>query len=338
MNPPDRPNDIAVTVLGGYLGAGKTTLVNHILRSASERIVVLVNDFGSVNIDDALIVAADDDKITLANGCICCSLVDGLAAALEQVRRLDPPPARLVIEASGVSDPASIAAYGHDRGLRLDGVVTVVDAETVRARARDRYVGDTVIRQIVAADLLVINKVDLVSPGDLAEVRAWLAVVSHDRPMLEAVQGEVELTALLGIDPKPQGDAPTGPQNADEIFTTWSITTAEPFNRESLQAVLTSWPADVVRVKGIVRVAGPPGQSDGRVIVHRVGTRLTLTDAGPWTGALSNLVAIGLRATMDPTALDNSARSTIAVSSPSRSHSRPRSDSTNDHAPPLSRS
>ncbi len=83
--------DIAVTVIGGYLGAGKTTLVNHILRTADERIAVLVNDFGDINIDEDLIASQDGDTISLANGCICCSLVDGFSAALATITALDPP-------------------------------------------------------------------------------------------------------------------------------------------------------------------------------------------------------------------------------------------------------
>ena len=92
-------------MVGGYLGAGKTTLVNHVLRHADERMAVLVNDFGSIDVDRELIVAGDGDTITLANGCICCSLADGFAAALDVVRSARPAPHRLVVEASGGGRP-----------------------------------------------------------------------------------------------------------------------------------------------------------------------------------------------------------------------------------------
>jgi G3E family GTPase len=323
-----RPS-IAVTVLGGYLGAGKTTLLNHILRSTNERIVVLVNDFGSINIDESLIVAADSDKITLANGCICCSLVDGLASALEQVRSLDPAPTRLVIEASGVSNPASIAAYAHGRGLHLDGIVAVVDAETVRARSNDRYVGDTVRRQIVAADLLILNKMDLISPTELAGLRTWLASLGDvGKPMINAVQGQVTLDALLGSSAIASDDADrcnerkplaSGASDLSEavspkdLFVSWSLSTEQPFDQKLLDAVLHSWSSDIVRVKGIVRVAGEPGQPDHRMIVHRVGLRLSFTPNGPWTEGPSTLVAIGLRDLVDTATLDREVLSAITT-------------------------
>ncbi len=322
----DGPDDIPVTVLGGYLGAGKTTLVNHILRTTNERIVVLVNDFGSVSIDDDLIEATSDDKITLANGCICCSLVDGLASALEQVRQLDPPPDRLVIEASGVADPASIAAYAHGRGIELDAVITVVDAETVRARSKDRYVGDTVMRQLRAADLIVINKTDLVGEGALPSLRAWLSEVSGERTMVDATQGKLPLKVLLGLDPDGKRhvgppladgdpvDAANSMDAADSVFVPWNIVVDGSFDRGSLLAALASFPVDVMRVKGVVRTRGTRNEPDTRTVVHRVGVRLSVYDDGPWRGGPSRLAAIGLLSLTDTDGLERSIRATLAGS------------------------
>jgi G3E family GTPase len=295
---------ITLTVIGGYLGAGKTTLVNHILRSATGRTAVLINDFGAISIDEDLIVAADDDTITLANGCICCSLVDGFAAALHKLRSLDDPPSRLVIEASGVSDPEQIAAYGHVPGLRLDAVISVADAETVRSNARDRYVGDIVIRQLTAADVIVVNKVDLVSDSALQETRRWLHSVAPAAAIVEAVQARLPMAAVVDVG-GPERVAASGSDDhgghighAEDRFETWCYATSAPLDRGRLEAALAGLPTMVIRVKGIVRVADEP---ETRLVVHRVGQRQTIEDAGPWTGGDSRLVVIGQRGALNPT-------------------------------------
>ena len=302
-------SEVPVTVIGGYLGAGKTTLLNHILRTSAERIVVLVNDFGSINIDAELISSSDEDTITLANGCICCSLVDGLGMALSRVRAMHPRPARLVIEASGVADPASIAAYTHDGGLRLDGVVTVIDAETIRARTKDRFVGDTVLRQITGADILLVTKTDLIDNDTLAGLRSWLTGIAGNRPVIEAVHGAAPLTVLLGSG---SSEAPVlgrevaGAAMANDVFETWSFTSDLTLDGDVLRSVVASWPDVVVRVKGIVRAISGTDETERRVVVHRVGARTTLTDEGLWKSGPSQLVAIAVRGAMNRDDLDAS--------------------------------
>ncbi len=289
--------EIAVTVIGGYLGAGKTTLVNHILRNADERIAVLVNDFGAVNIDESLIATADDHKITLENGCICCSLADGLAVALGQIRTLSPRPERLVIEASGVGNPASIAANAHGNGLRVECCITVIDAETVQAKARDRFVGDVVLQQIRCADLLVLNKTDLTDAKQVDSVRSWLTCIAPGIPVLSAERGTVWLPALLGFDSgdhsRRRNSSPPSTVEllpADELFASWNVVVDEAFNVAVLTEALQELPSWVIRVKGIVR-----SPESRRVVVHRVGARVEVRDIGRCSDAPSKLVAIALR-------------------------------------------
>lgn len=166
---------IPVTVVAGYLGSGKTTLLNQVLRQADgRRIAVLVNDFGEVGIDDELIAAADGDTITLTNGCVCCRIGSDLMTALWSVRDREVPPDRVVIEASGIADPAPIAHHALTPGFDLDGVVVLLDAETVRRRERHPIVGRTIRRQLAGADVLVLNKIDLVSAAHSAiSTRGW---------------------------------------------------------------------------------------------------------------------------------------------------------------------
>lgn len=289
-----------VTVVGGYLGAGKTTLINRVLADADERLAVLVNDFGDIDIDSALLADLAGDTISLANGCICCSLADGFVSALDTVRTLDPPADRVVIEASGVADPATVGAYAHAPGFRLDAVVTVVDAESVRTRANDRYVGDTVVRQIRSADLLALTRTDLLSDDEVAGVRAWLGSLSP-APAIDAPLGQVPAAVLFDRPHRVDRDSPPkADHEADVLFTSWSVEVDGPMDIDIVHRVVESLPAAVVRVKGIVRPEHDPGS---RVAIHRVGVRVTVADDGTWTTGPSRLVAIGLRE--DPSCPDD---------------------------------
>mgnify|MGYP001015843145 FL=1 len=161
-------------VVGGWLGAGKTTLVNRLLRAADgRRIAVLVNDFGEVSIDADLIVSRDGPVMNLAGGCVCCAVGSDLLEALIALPSRLPALDLVIVETSGVALPAAVArSVRLAAGVTVDGTVVLVDAETVRARADDRYVGDTVLRQLAEADLLLLNKVDLVDADALEIGRA----------------------------------------------------------------------------------------------------------------------------------------------------------------------
>ncbi len=148
---------VPVLVVGGYLGAGKTTLVNHLLRTSGQRLMVLVNDFGQSVIDAQLIEASDGDVLQLAGGCVCCQIGDELSAALARVA--DTAPERVVIETSGVAQPAAVTTMvSLTTGLQLDAVVVVADGERIDELLADRYVGDIVAAQLAQADLVVLNR------------------------------------------------------------------------------------------------------------------------------------------------------------------------------------
>lgn len=281
---------IPVTVIGGYLGAGKTSLVNHVLRSATERIAVLVNDFGSINIDAALIESADDDTITLANGCICCSLSDGYVSALQSISQVDPPPDRLLIEASGVSDPATVAAYAYTSDLTLDGVVLLVDLEQIQRQLRDPYIGDVIARQLGQADIIVCNKADLVDRNEQERIK--LLVSQHTAaPLVAAINGEIVLDVLFGHDPmRPIPE----PSLAGAFHETWVHTFEDAPTRAQLETWLSELGPETIRVKGFVY----PEDGEGDVVlVQRVGPRTSIT---AFSGMLpsrteSLLVGISLR-------------------------------------------
>ena len=296
---------IPVTVIGGYLGAGKTTLVNHALRCSDERIAVIVNDFGEISIDEDLITAAEGDKLTLANGCICCSLADGFAAALQTVRSAEMPPERLLIEASGVADPAQIAAYGHTPGLRLDAVVVMADAEQVRRQANDRWVADTVRLQLAAADLLVVNKIDLLADAEDADalcswlrelaprtavVRARHAAVPTDvlfDPSRDALEAARPGTTRRGVSQAaPGGRSGHTHKAAEDLFESQTVELDAPVPLRLAEDLLAELPASVVRLKGLISVlgqgdaSGAAGDEFAEYVIEAVGARTSMTRRG----------------------------------------------------------
>ncbi len=280
---------IPFTVIGGFLGAGKTTLLNRLLRGATgRRFAVMVNDFSALDIDGRLVADHGGDTIALANGCLCCtigdSLVTTLLSLLERPQRFD----HIVVEASGVADPGRIADLAVlEPRLARDGVIVVVDAAQVRECAADRRVGDTVMRQLGSADLLVLNKLDLAQ--DLAVLRSWLSTHSA-APVLEARHADVPLDLLFGLDRHGGSDG----AGAADSFASWSYEWPEPVERETVLAMLRD-AAGVLRAKGIVRFADASAR---RSVVHLVGHRLDVSDDGPWSdNTASRLVLVGPKPT-----------------------------------------
>jgi len=294
---------LAFTVIGGYLGARTTTLLNHLLTNAAGlRVAVLVNDFGSVNIDLDLIRDHDGETMSLANGCLCCSLANGFAQAIGEIQRRASDFDHLVIEASGVADPAKIAQYGQMYQLPLDGVLVVVDAEQVRTQAENKYVGDTVLRQLAQADLLILNKTDLVPPETLAELRAWLAEQSPGTPLLETVRSEVPPDVLLGAEADrtevrgrtQHSHRHPSRDDHDHASThrTWTLERAEPLTRADLERFASELGGDIYRAKGFVCRRDDP---DRRYVYQQGGGRWDLQPGAPWEAGSprTQLVVIG---------------------------------------------
>jgi len=297
---------IPYTIIGGYLGAGKTTLLNNLLRnSGGLRLAVLVNDFGDINIDADLVASHDGETMQLASGCICCSLADGFMMALNLVSKRGDQIDHVIVEASGVSDPVKIGQYGAILRLDLDGVIVLADAEQIREKAANKYVGETVIRQLRGADLLVLNKVDLISAEELADVRAWLVGLAPDARLVEATYGQVPMAVLFGVHGGPatavaeQDEHHPDDHSHQDEYQTWSFTAKTPIHAASLHAMLDSLPGGVLRAKGFIHLAEDPAN---RHLLQLVGRRWQVTAGEPWGAvqAETRLVFIGLPGSIDP--------------------------------------
>jgi len=263
---------IPVTVIGGFLGAGKTTLVNHILSGDHGfRVAVLVNDFGAINIDAALITSTEGGLYSLSNGCVCCGLNQGFVEQLEELLAARADIDHIVIEASGVADPARImdtVRYSRfSSRLRADAIVVVVDAAGFDdAIAAAPGLAEA---QIGSADLLVLNKTDLV---DRAGLDAWRARWTFpDTRIVETTNALVPFDILFAGQISPRGVASAfnaEPVHEQAVSAIWRCEGMVDLRR--LQKVLAGLPTAVYRAKGFLRA------NDGRSFAaHLVGTRLS---------------------------------------------------------------
>ena len=297
---------VAAILIGGYLGAGKTTLVNHLLRhAAGRRIAVLVNDFGEVSIDADLILGAEGGVLSLAGGCVCCSFGSDLVGTLAEVLRREPAPDLVLIETSGVGIPSAVArAAMLVPGLRLEATVVVADAPTVRARAADRYVGDTVRQQLEDADLLLLNQTDRVDVTTLGALQAWWAAEHPRTPLWPTVRARVPVEAVLGLGEMLQGEAVSPPDAsafapqarpfapAAEVFESGSLWLTGRVDVQALTAEWAARAATLVRAKGIVE-----DLQGGLVSVQWAGRQAHVE---PWTAPIDpskvgRVAWIGLR-------------------------------------------
>jgi len=289
---------IPLIVVGGYLGAGKTTLLNHVLANAGQRrITVLVNDFGAINIDAALIRERTDDVINLENGCVCCSIGGRLVDALLSISNRPDPPDLLIIEASGVSDPVRIAQIGLlDRSYRLYGIIVAVDLACITQTLMDPYVGDIARQQIAGATAILLTKTDLVDECEKAAIVADLAVAANTGIMLEATNGAAPLELFFDDNvtgrlraswPRPL-DISNPKLPAD--FCSFLFRTQARLDRKTLKDALRSVSGRLLRAKGLILLDGEAAPQE----LHVAGGRILITRFSGEAVTESTIVLIGI--------------------------------------------
>jgi G3E family GTPase len=264
---------VPVTLLGGYLGAGKTTVINAVLATTDRPIAVLVNDVGAVNVDAALVRRRHGDTIELTDGCVCCSLAGGLSAAFDGLRERPDPPDHVILELSGVADPARVAPWADSDGFRLDGTVVLVDAEQFPERVDDPLTRPAVTTQLAAADLVVLSKLDLATGEEEAATRALLDDLCPTTPLL-ASDDAVATASFLDLGTRRPGGVADTPMPA--LFDPHDVDLhpiPHPISRADFEAMIAALPDDVLRAKGIAET--PDGE---RLLAQVVGRRRIVTD------------------------------------------------------------
>lgn len=273
---------LPMTVISGYLGAGKTTLINRLLsEDHGQKLLVMVNDFGSINIDEKLLASAQDDTLTLTNGCVCCTMGADLYIAIGKVLDRAQRPDHLIIEASGIADPVKIAtAAKAEPDMSLGGIITVVDAQTIETLAIDAMIGPQITGQIAAADLVVVSKTTEL-PNQLT---ACISAVSN-APLISANATDLISPFVLGA----HFANPFPPHSiAHPNYVSWSYDGDVCLSRGQLDRLIASRPPTIFRFKGIVK-----GPEQSAWIVQVVGTQVDITQ----TTAQENttVVAIGIQ-------------------------------------------
>ncbi len=278
---------LPLTVIGGYLGAGKTTLINRLLTADHGlRLAVLVNDFGQINIDAALLTSAREDTIELANGCICCTMSGDLFYAIGDI--LDRPvrPDHLIVEASGIADPAKIAAVAvAEPELRYAGILTVADGLNLPGLLDDPAIAAQVQGQLGCADLIAVSKT---ATDDETMARALRgAGASH----WISAEDDAAITAFLFENAAPKLPAQTGAPHPS--YVQWSDPAPIPMSRADLTQRLAARPPGILRLKGII-----PAKEGAAWELHIVGQQSSVTARAPEGGI--GVTALGLSGAISP--------------------------------------
>ncbi|WP_431298259.1 cobalamin biosynthesis protein CobW [Tabrizicola sp. BL-A-41-H6] len=332
---------IPVTVITGFLGAGKTTLIRHLMQNPQgKRLAILVNEFGTVGVDGDILKSCADDNcpveniVELANGCICCTVADDFIPTIEALMAMPVRPDHILIETSGLALPKPLLKAFDWPAIRsritVDGVIALADAEAVAAgrfapdvaavdaqRAADPSLdhetplSEVFEDQILCADLILLSKADLAGEAGLAAARAVItAEMTRTVPMLSMTEGVIDPRLILGLNAAAEDDLAARPSHHDgedghehDDFDTIVVDLPEVADPEALAAAIVRLAEEqkILRVKGHVAVTGKPM----RMLVQAVGGRVRMQYDRPWGTAprRSQLVVIAEHDDIDEAAI-----------------------------------
>ena len=299
-----RTHSIPILLLTGFLGAGKTSLLNHLLRNSQGlKIGVIVNDFGSVNIDSMLVSAQTDTALELSNGCICCSLEgENLDDAIGQLAHQGSRLNYIVIEASGLAEPRELATMlrlQRNSYARFDALASIVDAANFE---KNNLAAKNALEDLAIADLVIVNKVDLVEAKQLTDIKKAIRLAAPKSRLLEANHSCVDCRLLLETKGEERPQLKLAEQTEEEHehrhlhedFRTGSLSTEKPLDPQRFEAWAAALPASIFRAKGIIYF-GAKGVNQ-KFIFQAVGERweLKLDEWAFEQSPRTELVVIGL--------------------------------------------
>ena len=243
---------IPLTLISGYLGTGKTTLINNLLRTTKKKIALLVNDFGDVNIDESLIETRTDSVLSIAGGCVCCSYGNELIETLESMNSNEILPDHIVLEASGIALPSKIIqTISLMEFLSFHGTVLLTDASRLRSQLNDLYISDTISLQIEQHDLLVLNKTDLLKEDELLNCIDTLSKRFEIRKFLKTVNAYIEEEDML-LDFGPSHKINLE-KKQEHGFISSTIKPTGTMNAEALSTLLRDPVYNIERAKGFFK-------------------------------------------------------------------------------------
>ena len=332
---------IPVTIITGFLGSGKTTLIRHLMANPQgKRLAILVNEFGSVGVDGDILKSCADENcpveniVELANGCICCTVADDFIPTIEALLARPHRPDHILIETSGLALPKPLLQAFDWPAIRsritVDGVIALADAEAVAAgrfapdvaavdaqRAADDSIdhetplSEVFEDQIACADIVLLSKADLAGPAGLAAARDLInAEAPRKLPILDMTEGVIDPRLILGLNARAEDDLAARPSHHDgedghehDDFNTVVIDLPEIADPDALSAAIQRLAQDqnILRVKGYIAVTGKPM----RLLVQAVGARVRMQYDRPWgaTPRASHLVVIGEMADVNGAAI-----------------------------------